>query len=58
MQKKENKGIVMKKTVLMTLIALLGLSACNTIQGAGQDLKSAGEGISDGAHKVKEKISN
>ena len=39
-------------TVLAALItAALLLSACNTIQGIGQDLKKAGEKIEDAAKK-------
>ena len=45
----------MRKIVLaLGLITLL--AACNTIQGAGQDIQSAGEGVTDTAKKVKEKI--
>jgi predicted small secreted protein len=39
-------------TVLVALItAALLLSACNTMQGIGQDLKKAGEKIEDAAKK-------
>ncbi len=39
-------------TVLTALItAALLLSACNTVQGIGQDLKKAGEKIEDAAKK-------
>ena len=39
-------------TVLAALItAALLLSACNTIQGIGQDLKKVGEKIEDAAKK-------
>jgi entericidin A len=39
-------------TVLAALItAALLLSACNTMQGIGQDLKKAGEKIEDAAKK-------
>ena len=36
---------------LMLLVAMLGLSACNTINGLGQDLEKAGEAISNAAKK-------
>ncbi len=29
------------------LIVVLGLSACNTVEGAGQDIERAGEEIED-----------
>ena len=32
------------------LLLGLGLSACNTISGAGQDIENAGEGIQDAAN--------
>jgi predicted small secreted protein len=46
----------MKKTVLILFCLPLLLSACNTIEGMGRDVRNAGEGISDSATKVKEKI--
>lgn len=36
--------------------SLLALTACNTVEGAGQDIKAAGSAISDTAQKVKQKI--
>ncbi len=48
----------MKKTpsiVLAALIATIGLSACNTIQGAGTDIKKTGNAIEDTAEKAKPK---
>ncbi len=35
------------------LVAALALAACNTISGAGQDVKAAGQGVSNGANAVK-----
>ncbi len=44
---------MIKKTTLLTVLALsflsLGLSACNTLDGAGQDIESAGEAVQDAA---------
>lgn len=37
-------------TVLLLATAALGLSACNTMQGAGQDIESAGEAVQDAAN--------
>jgi predicted small secreted protein len=36
-----------------TLLAALALSACNTLEGAGQDVKSVGQGVTNGASAVK-----
>ena len=37
----------MKKIALATsLVAMLALAACNTVNGAGRDLKSAGDAVS------------
>ncbi len=47
----------MKKMLIISLTALSLLSACNTIQGVGQDLSAAGEGVAHTAEKTKEKIS-
>lgn len=43
------------KKLLLTLITLsvLSLAACNTIEGVGYDLKSAGEAMSKSAQKVR-----
>ncbi len=40
----------MKKIVLMAVV-LLGLSACNTIQGIGKDVKRAGEVVENAGKK-------
>jgi predicted small secreted protein len=34
---------------LFLVLLMLGLGACNTIEGAGQDIEAAGEGIADTA---------
>jgi entericidin B len=41
---------------LIALIALLGLAACNTVAGAGQDLSNAGHAIAGTAQSVKQKM--
>lgn len=38
------------KTVLVLIFASILLSACETIDGAGQDLENAGEAIQDSAN--------
>lgn len=44
----------MNKVKFFSLMALatitLGLSACNTISGAGQDIQNGGEAIQKAAH--------
>lgn len=39
--------------LIYPLLALLALGACNTVQGAGQDLSTAGETISDEAEQTQ-----
>ena len=42
----------MPKTILAVL-ALLALAACNTVEGAGRDITSAGDAITDEAQEAK-----
>jgi predicted small secreted protein len=43
--------------VLMTLAVASGtLAACNTIGGAGEDIKAGGDAISDTADDVKDQM--
>jgi entericidin B len=35
--------------VLFTLVGVMGLSACNTVEGLGQDIKKGGEAIEKAA---------
>ncbi len=43
----------MNKLLLIALgiVALVGLSACNTMRGLGQDVQKAGSAIEDAAKK-------
>ena len=43
-------------TRTLALLALLGLVACETIQGAGRDLETAGEVIQDEAEDAKKRL--
>lgn len=45
------------KTTIYALVcmAILSLSACNTVEGMGRDMKSAGEAVSSTAQSVKSK---
>ena len=40
-------------TKAIALLALLGLVACETVQGAGRDLETAGEVIQDEAQEAQ-----
>ncbi len=42
-----------KIAVATSLAILFGLSACNTVNGAGEDLKSAGEAVSGASGEQK-----
>ena len=37
--------------VILGLVAVVGLSACNTLRGIGQDVQKAGSAIEDAAKK-------
>ncbi len=41
---------IKKLTILMLVVSAFGLSACNTIHGAGHDIESAGEAVQDAAN--------
>ncbi|MEY3873278.1 MAG: Entericidin EcnA/B family [Pseudomonadota bacterium] len=42
----------MKKFALaLLMLSLVGLTACNTVKGVGQDLQKAGEKLEDAAKK-------
>lgn len=41
----------MMKKILLMMFVLLGLSACNTIQGIGKDVKRAGEVVESAGRK-------
>ncbi len=46
----------MKKAMILAVVAALSLSACNTIQGMGEDIGAAGDAISGTATKTKQKM--
>lgn len=49
-----NKELFMKFTAaFLSLFFILGLSACNTIEGAGKDVEAAGGAIKDSASENK-----
>lgn len=46
----------MRNMILATTLVLVTLTGCNTFEGIGKDMQSAGEGLASGATKVKKKI--
>lgn len=48
----------MKPIPWMMIAASLALAACNTIEGMGRDIESAGEAVSGTAHKTKKKMAD
>ena len=46
------------RLVTMLLVAVMALSACNTVQGLGRDVQGAGQAIESGAAKVKRAVTN
>lgn len=43
----------MRPFLILPLIALMGLSACQTVAGAGRDLQDAGEAITDESQEAQ-----
>ena len=43
----------MKPLIPLLIVAAALLSACETVQGAGRDLQSAGHAVSSGAQQVQ-----
>ncbi|MEZ5779786.1 MAG: entericidin A/B family lipoprotein [Paracoccaceae bacterium] len=39
--------------IVLSLIGLMGLAACETIEGAGRDIESAGEAVTDTAQDAQ-----
>ncbi len=50
----------MSKRTILALAAAIGIaggiSACNTIEGAGKDVEGAGEAVQDASKDVKKEI--
>ena len=42
--------------IVLTLVALMALSACNTMQGAGQDVSAAGSALTDEAQEAQSEM--
>jgi predicted small secreted protein len=45
--------MVRKFVAIALVVAGLGVSACNTVEGAGRDVSSAGSAVSDAAREAK-----
>ena len=43
-----------KSMIIAALAASLALSACNTVAGAGKDMESAGEAVTETANDAKD----
>ena len=43
---------------LALAFVVLGLGACNTVEGLGQDVEEGGENLSDAADTVEQEIEN
>jgi len=49
--------LVMKLVMVLGIASFgLNLAACNTVEGAGQDVKAVGQGIENSADNVKDKM--
>ncbi|MEZ5883193.1 MAG: entericidin A/B family lipoprotein [Paracoccaceae bacterium] len=44
------------KATLTALVALLALTACETVKGAGRDIESAGSALSSEASKAQSRL--
>lgn len=44
--------------VAFALMAVTGLSACNTVRGAGEDLQGAGNAVSSSASEVQQDMTD
>ena len=43
----------MKKIAVLSLIAALAVSACNTVSGIGRDVRAAGDAVTSGAESAR-----
>jgi entericidin B len=42
--------------LILTLLALATLAACNTVSGAGQDVRAAGSAITEEAEETQDEM--
>ena len=45
--------MTMRTLAAMALMSLIGLSACETVEGAGRDISSAGQAVTDTAQQAQ-----
>lgn len=46
----------MKRIFMLSVAALLALSACNTVQGLGEDVSAGGEAMTDTAGETQDQM--
>jgi predicted small secreted protein len=46
----------MIRTILTSIFAVLLLAGCETIQGAGRDVQTAGEALTDTSQEVQQEM--
>ncbi len=46
------------RVLIPVLLGTILLSACNTVQGVGQDVRAVGKAVETGANKVKRAITD
>lgn len=51
-----HKTAAMLLTLIVLSTAAMVLSACNTTEGAGQDISAAGHGVSNAAQETKDRM--
>ncbi len=49
--------MIQKLLVVLVGVVALGLAGCETVKGAGKDIQSGGEAISDGSQATSDAIS-
>ena len=49
-------SMIAKLACALFLLAGVGLAACNTIKGAGQDVSAAGRGIENAAEDAQDEL--
>lgn len=54
MKKNDNSQTRLAVTALALVLGLGALAACNTTEGVGEDMQSAGEAVSDAADDAKD----
>jgi predicted small secreted protein len=47
------KNVIRRVLVAAFLVSSLALTACNTIEGAGEDVESVGESVSEASRDVR-----